>query len=79
MATAAKMLRGEGPHHQIVITGRSARAKSFARAFPVGQEAERIKSLMIKPSARTCRKAGIFFELLQELSELEASPVERLS
>jgi len=75
MSTAGEWLRGEGPHHQIVISSRVRFARNLRhRAFPGwAKKAERTAILdLIKPCVEALPEMqDSFSELLQDLSALE--------
>jgi protein arginine kinase len=75
ISTAGEWLRGEGPHHQIVISSRVRLARNLRnRAFPGwAKKAERTAILeMIKPRVEELAEMqDSFSELLQDLSALE--------
>src|ERR1700682_5133781 len=75
MATGGEWLRGEGPHHQIVITSRVRLARNLRhRALPGwAKKAERTQILeWIKPRVEELPEMqDSFSELLQDLSALE--------
>src|SRR5450631_1397658 len=75
MATGGEWLRGEGPHHQIVISSRVRLARNLKqRAFPGwAKKAERMQILdLIKPRVEELTEMqDSFSELLQDLSALE--------
>src|SRR4051794_28769020 len=75
MSTGGEWLRGEGPHHQIVISSRVRLARNLKqRAFPGwAKKAERTAVLeMIKPRVEELPEMqDSFSELLQDLSALE--------
>jgi protein arginine kinase len=75
MATAGEWLRGEGPHHQIVISSRVRLARNLRnRAFPGwAKKAERTSILeLIRPRVEELTEMqDSFSESLQELSALE--------
>src|SRR6266581_6602054 len=75
MATAGEWLRGEGPHHQIVISSRVRLARNLRnRAFPGwAKKAERSSILdLIKPRVEELAEMqDSFAESLQDLSALE--------
>ncbi len=75
MSTAGEWLRGEGPHHQIVISSRVRLARNVRnRAFPGwGKKPARIEVLeMIRPRVEELPEMqDSFSELLQDLSALE--------
>src|ERR1700750_3526890 len=75
MSTGGEWLRGEGPHHQIVISSRVRRARNLRqRAFPGwAKKAERSQILeLIKPRVEELPEMqDSFSELLQDLSALE--------
>jgi protein arginine kinase len=75
MSSAGEWLRGEGPHHQIVISSRVRFARNLRnRAFPGwAKKAERTSILeMIKPRVEDLTEMqDSFSELLQDLSALE--------
>ena len=75
MATAGEWLRGEGPHHQIVISSRVRLARNLRnRAFPGwAKKAERTSILeLIRPHVEELTEMqDSFSESLQELSALE--------
>src|SRR5213595_3388577 len=75
MATGGEWLRGEGPHHQIVISSRVRLARNLRqRAFPGwAKKAERTAILeMIRPRVEELSEMqDSFSELLQDLSPLE--------
>src|SRR5947208_12356989 len=74
-ATAGEWLRGEGPHHQIVISSRVRFARNLRdRAFPGwAKKTERTSILeLIKPSVEELTEMqDSFSELLKDLSALE--------
>ena len=75
ISTAGEWLRGEGPHHQIVISSRVRLARNLRnRAFPGwAKKAERTAILeLIKPRVEELMEMqDSFSELLQDLSALE--------
>jgi protein arginine kinase len=75
MTTPGEWLRGEGPHHQIVISSRVRFARNLRdRAFPGwAKKAERVAILdLIKPRVEELSEMqDSFSELLQDLSSLE--------
>src|ERR671926_1906279 len=75
LSTAGEWLRGEGPHHQIVISSRVRLARNLReRAFPGwAKKAERTAILeLIKPRVEELPEMqDSFSELLQDLSALE--------
>src|ERR1051325_4261872 len=75
MSTGGEWLRGEGPHHQIVISSRVRLARNLRhRAFPGwAKKAERTQILeLIKPRVEELPEMqDSFSELLQDLSALE--------
>jgi protein arginine kinase len=75
MSTAGEWLRGEGPHHQIVISSRVRFARNLRnRAFPGwAKKAERTAILdLIRPQVEELPEMqDSFSELLQDLSALE--------
>src|SRR5947207_5885616 len=75
MATAGEWVRGEGPHHQVVISSRVRLARNLRnRAFPGwAKKAERISILdLIRPRVEELTEMqDSFSESLQELSALE--------
>src|SRR6202011_1705175 len=75
MSTAGEWLRGEGPHHQIVISSRVRFARNLRnRAFPGwAKKAERTAILeLIKPRVEELTEMqDSFSELLHDLSALE--------
>src|ERR1051325_1445501 len=75
MSTGGEWLRGEGPHHQIVISSRVRLARNLRqRAFPGwAKKAERTQILeVIKPRVEELPEMqDSFSELLQDLSALE--------
>src|SRR5436853_209797 len=75
MSNAGEWLRGEGPHHQIVISSRVRLARNLRnRAFPGwAKKAERTAILeLIKPHVEELPEMqDSFSELLQDLSALE--------
>ncbi|MEY2482559.1 MAG: protein arginine kinase [Verrucomicrobiota bacterium] len=75
MSTGGEWLRGEGPHHQIVISSRVRLARNLKqRAFPGwAKKAERTQILeLIKPRVEELPEMqDSFSELLQDLSALE--------
>src|SRR3954451_20677230 len=75
MSTAGEWLRGEGPHHQIVISSRVRLARNLRnRAFPGwGKKPARIEVLeLIRPRVEELAEMqDSFSELLQDLSALE--------
>ncbi len=75
MTTAGEWLRGEGPHHQIVISSRVRLARNLRnRAFPGwGKKPARIEVLeLIRPRVEELPEMqDSFSELLQDLSALE--------
>jgi protein arginine kinase len=75
MSTGGEWLRGEGPHHQIVISSRVRLARNLKqRAFPGwAKKAERTSILeLIKPRVEELPEMqDSFSELLQDLSALE--------
>src|ERR1700759_1844271 len=75
MSTAGEWLRGEGPHHQIVISSRVRLARNLRnRPFPGwGKKPARIEVLeLIRPRVEELPEMqDSFSELLQDLSALE--------
>src|ERR671936_2067513 len=75
MSTAGEWLRGEGPHHQVVISSRVRLARNLRdRAFPGwAKKAERVAILdLIKPRVEELTEMqDSFSEQLQDLSALE--------
>src|SRR4029078_12615172 len=75
MATGGEWLRGDGPHHQIVISSRVRLARNLReRAFPGhAKKAERTQILeLIKPRIEELPEMqDSFSEMLQDLSALE--------
>src|SRR6059036_709938 len=75
LSTAGEWLRGEGPHHQIVVSSRVRLARNLRhRAFPGwAKKAERTQILeQIKPRVEELTEMqDSFSELLQDLSALE--------
>src|SRR5205814_6897055 len=75
LSTAGEWLRGEGPHHQVVISSRVRLARNLRhRAFPGwAKKAERTAILeLIKPHVEKLPEMqDSFSELLQDLSALE--------
>src|SRR3954463_6835464 len=75
LSTAGEWLRGEGPHHQVVISSRVRLARNLRnRAFPGwAKKAERTSVLeMIKPQVEELSEMqDSFSELLQDLSAME--------
>src|SRR5690349_5608921 len=75
MASGGEGVRGEGPHHQIVISSRVRLARNLKqRAFPGwAKKAERTQILeLIKPRVEELPEMqDSFSELLQDLSALE--------
>jgi protein arginine kinase len=75
MSTAGEWLRGEGPHHQVVISSRVRIARNLRdRAFPGwAKKAERVAILdLIKPRVEELGEMqDSFSEGLQDLSALE--------
>src|SRR4051812_47778662 len=75
ISTAGEWLRGEGPHHQIVISSRVRLARNVRnRAFPGwAKKAERTAILeMIKPRVEELSEMqDSFSEVLQELTPME--------
>jgi protein arginine kinase len=75
MSTGGEWLRGEGPHHQIVISSRVRLARNLRdRAFPGwAKKVERTAILeLIKPRVEELTEMqDSFSELLQDLSALE--------
>ncbi len=75
MSSAGEWLRGEGPHHQIVISSRVRLARNLRhRGFPGwAKKAERTQILeFIKPRVEELPEMqDSFSELLQDLSALE--------
>src|SRR3954454_22506072 len=75
MSTAGEWLRGEGPHHQIVISSRVRLARNLRnRAFPGwGKKPARIEVLeLIRPRVEELTEMqDSFSEMLQDLSALE--------
>src|SRR5260370_1516931 len=75
MSNAGEWLRGEGPHHQIVISSRVRLARNLRnRAFPGwAKKAERTSILeLIRPRVEELTEMqDSFSESLQELSALE--------
>jgi len=75
MSTAGEWLRGEGPHHQIVISSRVRLARNLRnRAFPGwGKKPARIEVLeLMRPRVEELPEMqDSFSEVLQDLSALE--------
>ena len=75
MSSAGEWLRGEGPHHQIVVSSRVRLARNLRhRAFPGwAKKVERSQILeLIKPRVEELPEMqDAFSELLQDLSALE--------
>ena len=75
MSNTGEWLRGEGPHHQIVVSSRVRLARNLRhRAFPGwAKKAERTQILeLIKPRVEELTEMqDSFSELLQDLSALE--------
>src|SRR5205823_7083601 len=75
MASTGEWLRGEGPHHQIVVSSRARLARNVRnRAFPGwAKKAERTMILeLIKPRVEELPEMQEpFSELLQDLSAVE--------
>src|SRR4030095_11061018 len=75
LATAGEWLRGEGPHHQIVISSRVGLARNVrGRAFPgEAKKAERTSILeLLRPCVEELPEMqDSFSESLQELSALD--------
>ncbi|HEX3816707.1 MAG TPA: protein arginine kinase [Chthoniobacterales bacterium] len=75
MASGGEWLRGEGPHHQVVVSSRVRLARNLRnRAFPGwAKKAERTQILeLIKPRVEELPEMqDSFSELLQDLSALE--------
>jgi protein arginine kinase len=75
MSNTGEWLRGEGPHHQIVVSSRVRLARNLRhRAFPGwAKKAERTQILeLIKPRVEELAEMqDSFSELLQDLSALE--------
>src|SRR5450432_1743640 len=75
MSNSGEWLRGEGPHHQIVVSSRVRLARNLRqRAFPGwAKKAERTQILeLIKPRVEELPEMqDSFSELLQDLSALE--------
>src|SRR6184192_158954 len=75
LSTAGEWLRGEGPHHQVVISSRVRFARNLRnRAFPGwAKKAERTAILeQIRPKVEALPEMqDSFSELLQDLSALE--------
>src|SRR5213595_1721041 len=75
LSTAGEWLRGEGPHHQVVISSRVRLARNLCnRAFPGwAKKAERTAILeLIKPAVEALPEMqDSFSEPLQDLSALE--------
>src|SRR4051812_18148064 len=75
MSTGGEWLRGEGPHHQIVISSRVRLARNLRnRAFPGwGKKPSRIEVLeLVRPRVEELSEMqDSFSELLQDLSPLE--------
>jgi protein arginine kinase len=75
MSTAGEWLRGEGPHHQVVISSRIRLARNLReRPFPGwAKKAERVAILdLIKPRVEELGEMqDSFSEMLQDLSALE--------
>jgi protein arginine kinase len=75
MSSAGEWLRGEGPHHQVVVSSRVRLARNLRqRAFPGwAKKAERTQVLeLIKPHVEALSEMqDSFSELLQDLSALE--------
>src|ERR1041385_3997865 len=75
MSSAGEWLRGEGPHHQVVVSSRVRLARNLRhRSFPGwAKKAERTQILeQIKPQVEELPEMqDSFSELLQDLSALE--------
>src|SRR6266404_7324119 len=75
ITSSSEWLRGEGPHHQIVVSSRVRLARNLRqRAFPGwAKKAERTQILeQIKPRVEELAEMqDSFSELLQDLSALE--------
>src|SRR3954452_3653992 len=75
LSTAGEWLRGEGPHHQVVISSRVRLARNLRnRAFPGwAKKAERTAILeMVKPRVEELTDMqDSFSEVLQELTPME--------
>src|ERR1700752_3881506 len=75
LSTAGEWLRGEGPHHQIVVSSRVRLARNLRnRAFPGwAKKAERTAILeLVKPCVEKLPEMQeSFSEFLQDLSALE--------
>ncbi|MEO8044802.1 MAG: protein arginine kinase [Spartobacteria bacterium] len=75
MSSAGEWLRGEGPHHQVVVSSRVRLARNLRhRSFPGwAKKAERTQILeLIKPRVEELPEMqDSFSELLQDLSALE--------
>src|SRR6476620_10603893 len=75
MASTGEWLRGEGPHHQVVVSSRVRLARNLRnRAFPGwAKKAERTTVLeLIKPRVEELSEMqDSFSELLQDLSAME--------
>src|SRR6201995_2176889 len=75
LSSAGEWLRGEGPHHQVVVSSRVRLARNLRhRAFPGwAKKAERTQVLeLIKPHVEALTEMqDSFSELLQDLSALE--------
>jgi protein arginine kinase len=75
MSSAGEWLRGEGPHHQVVVSSRVRLARNLRhRSFPGwAKKAERTQILeQIKPQVEELAEMqDSFSELLQDLSPLE--------
>src|SRR5712691_5267081 len=75
LSTAGEWLRGEGPHHQVVISSRVRLARNLRnRAFPGwAKKTERISILdLVRPRVEELpQMQDSFSESLQDLSALE--------
>ena len=75
ISTPGEWLRGEGPHHQVVISSRVRLARNLrSRAFPGwAKKAERTAILeLIRPRVEELTEMqDSFSEVLQELSAIE--------
>src|SRR6476619_2748044 len=75
LATAEEWLRGEGPHHQVVVSSRVRLARNVRQRAVRGwaKKAERTQVLeLVKPHVEALSEMqDSFSELLQDLSALE--------
>jgi len=75
MSSAGEWLRGEGPHHQVVVSSRVRLARNCATALFPGGRKRRSALRFYEPDqaagGRAHGNAGFISELLQDLSALE--------